>query len=242
MLSIAAVLIIDQETLAAIPAFERSLSWFKRHRRERLKYPVIQEYEHCHDLLLSLVPKQRLESLLKSLFAEEEFMAPYGIRSLSKQHKKPYQIKINDENYAIQYAPAESPIYLFGGNSNWRGPVWFPINYLFITALRTYDRYYGDAFRFANPISKNKAWTLGQWSEEISRRLISLFRKNENGDRPIHRQHAAAYRDPYFDQLILFYEYFHADNGRGVGASHQTGWTGLVANLIAEEIVAPENK
>ena len=222
-----------------MPTFERNLSWFKRHRQKKLKYPVIQEYEHCQDLLLSLVPKERLQTLLGTLFSAEEFFGPYGIRSLSKVHEEPYHLHLAEEQYEIQYAPAESPNYLFGGNSNWRGPVWFPINYLFITALRTYDHYYGTELNCAGSCSGGKQWTMKQWSQEISKRLIGMFRQDEEGHRPIHQQHAAFYQLPQHADLLLFYEYFHADTGRGLGASHQTGWTGLVANLIAEELTKP---
>ncbi|RMF01620.1 MAG: glucosidase, partial [Bacteroidetes bacterium] len=233
LLSIVAVMIIDAETLNQLPSFQRSLDWFHRHRRQRLKYPVLQGYQAGQSLLLSLVPKDRLKKLLSTLFDEAEFLSPYGIRSLSKRHQTPYQIKIGGQIYSIQYAPGESPNYLFGGNSNWRGPVWMPVNYLFIQALRTYHAYYGDALSLANPVSQQLPWSMQQWSDEISRRLIALFRQQQ-GERPINQLHAATYRDPHFRNLILFYEYFHGDNGRGLGASHQTGWTGLVANLIEE--------
>lgn len=234
MLSVASVLVVDAGTLTKLPGFTRSLEWFRKHRRERLKYEVIQEYAPERGVLLSLVPKDRLEQLLKTLLDEQEFLSPYGIRSLSKMHQQPYIFRANGETFDIQYAPAESPNYLFGGNSNWRGPVWFPVNYLFISALRTYHSYCQDRLRIANDVSKGELWDLDQWSKEISRRLIGLFRKDAEGNRPIHRHHAAMYREEAFDELVLFYEYFHGDTGRGVGASHQTGWTGLVANLIEE--------
>jgi hypothetical protein len=231
LLSIAAVLIIEEDTLQQLPAFQRSLDWFHQHRRQRLKYPVLQDYAPGKRLLLSLAPKDRLEKLLHTLLDEAEFLSPYGIRSLSKVHRTPYEVHINGQSFRIQYAPGESPNYLFGGNSNWRGPIWFPVNYLFIQALRTYDRYYGTALTVSNRCSGGAPWTLAQWSDEVSRRLIALFR-NQGGGRPIHQLHAHYYQDAHFRDLILFYEYFHGENGRGLGASHQTGWTGLVANLI----------
>ncbi|NJN28721.1 MAG: glucosidase [Cyclobacteriaceae bacterium] len=232
LMSLAAVLRIDKETLKALPRFERSVVWFKKHRMETLKYPVIQEYAEGEDLLLSLVPKDRMEVLVKTLLREDEFLSPYGIRSLSKVHQNAYNLYINGSTYCINYEPAESSTYLFGGNSNWRGPIWMPINYIFIDSLKEYFDYGGEALMFDFPTGSGNRMHLGQIATELSKRLIQIFEKNQDGYRVVHHQHQEMYKDEHFNDLILFYEYFHADNGRGVGASHQTGWTALIANLI----------
>ncbi|MDP5230716.1 MAG: glucosidase [Cellulophaga sp.] len=234
MLSIAAVLCIKKETLEKLPKFKQAVQWFKNHRLKSLKYPVIQEFADGDDLLLSLVPEKRMKILVKVLLDEKEFLSPHGIRSLSKVHEKPYHIDINGVNYNIKYEPNESTTSLFGGNSNWRGPVWFPMNYLFIQSLNEYYAYAGDDLKFEYPTGSKKLLNLKEISVEISKRLISIFEKDKNGDRIVHALHKDIYAREDFKDLILFYEYFDGDNGRGIGASHQTGWTSLVANLIDE--------
>ncbi|MEH6408023.1 MAG: glucosidase, partial [Leeuwenhoekiella sp.] len=234
LLSITAVLAIDKETLKKLPAFAESVIWFKKYRIENLKYEVIQDYEPGNDLLLTLVPRERMQILMKSILDENEFLSPFGIRSLSKIHTKPYSIKIDGVYYTINYEPNESSTALFGGNSNWRGPIWMPINYIFIQSLREYFSHYGDSIKFNYPSSSDSQMNLKDISDELSKRLIALFTPNENGERPVNKLHAEKYKDEHFKDLILFYEYFGGDNGRGVGASHQTGWTALVANLIDE--------
>lgn len=234
LLSLTSVLNIKRETLNKLPKFRRSLEWFHQFRTEKLKYKVVQDYCAGEDVLLSLVPKERISRLFKSLFDETEFLSPHGIRSLSKIHKDPYTLKIGNEKHSIKYEPAESHTSLFGGNSNWRGPVWLPINYLFIDALKEYYTYTGDELKYEYPTGSGNLLTLKEISINLSNRLINLFRKDSNGDLPAHKLHAETYRKEYFKDLILFYEYFDGDSGRGVGASHQTGWTALVANLIDE--------
>ncbi|WP_047417572.1 glucosidase [Cellulophaga sp. Hel_I_12] len=234
MLSIAAVLCIKKETLEKLPKFKRAVQWFKNHRMKRLKYPVVQEFADGNDLLLSLVPKDRMKILVNVLLDEKEFLSPFGIRSLSKIHEKPYYIGINGDTFSISYEPNESTTPLFGGNSNWRGPVWFPMNYLFIQALKEYHSYAGDSLKFEYPTGSKKRLTLQEISIEISKRLIAIFEKDEHGDRIVHALHKETYAREDFKDLILYYEYFDGDNGRGIGASHQTGWTSLVSNLIDE--------
>ena len=234
LLSMAAVLCIKKETLDRLPKFTKSISWFKNHRIDNLKYPIIQEFAEGEDILLTLVPKERLEILMKCILDESEFLSPYGIRSLSKIYENPYNISIEGIHYTIKYEPGESEISLFGGNSNWRGPVWFPLNYLFIQALKEYHRYCCDTIKVEFPTGSNNKLNLNQISCEISRRLIAIFQKDAMGNRPVHAFQSHKYKDPHFENLILFYEYFHGDSGRGIGASHQTGWTALVANLINE--------
>jgi len=234
LLSLTAVLHVNKEKLKRLPVFTKSVIWFRKYRRENLKYLVIQDFEEGNDLLLTLVPKDRMQILMRSILDEEEFLSPYGIRSLSKIHTKPYSIKINGVDYTISYEPTESTTPLFGGNSNWRGPVWMPINYLFIQSLRQFYTHYGDSIAFEYPTGSKKKLNLKEISDELSKRLIAIFTPNEHGDRPVNKLHEEVYKNDYFKDLILFYEYFSGDDGRGVGASHQTGWTALVANLIAE--------
>ncbi|MGJ8713854.1 MAG: MGH1-like glycoside hydrolase domain-containing protein [Maribacter stanieri] len=234
MLSLAAVLTIKKSVLDKFPKFKASVLWFKKYRAENLKYEVIQQYEENGDLLLSLVPKDRMQKLVTALLDEKEFLSEYGIRSLSKVHEKAYQIHIDGIDYSIDYEPAESTVSLFGGNSNWRGPIWMPMNYLFIQALREYQWYDGNDFLFEYPTGSSKLLNLKQVSDELSKRLIKMFEKDETGNRAINKNYEKYYQDPNFKDLILFYEYFHGENGRGLGASHQTGWTALIANLIEQ--------
>jgi hypothetical protein len=234
MLSLAAVLTIKKSTLDKFPKFKASMVWFRKYRADNLKYEVIQEFKEGDDLLLSLVPKDRMQKLVTTLLDEKEFLSPYGIRSLSKIHETPYKIQIDGVDYSIEYEPAESTVSLFGGNSNWRGPIWMPMNYLFIKALREYQSYSGNDFLFEYPTGSSKLLNLKQVSDALSKRLIQMFEHDEEGNRPINQNYHKRYQDPHFKDLILFYEYFHGENGRGLGASHQTGWTALIANLIEQ--------
>ena len=234
LLSLAAVLCIKKDTLDKLPKFKRSVVWFRKYRSDTLKYPVIRNYEEGGDLLLSLVPKDRMQQLMRTLLNEKEFLSDYGIRSLSKIHESPYNIDIQGMNYSINYEPAESSSGLFGGNSNWRGPIWMPLNYLFILALKEYYIYNGEHLKFEYPTGSNKLIDLNQIRIELSKRLIKIFEKDQDGNRPIHALHKQKYKDTNFQDLLLFYEYFHGDTGRGVGASHQTGWTALIVNLIEQ--------
>jgi hypothetical protein len=234
LLSLTAVLNIKKEYLDKLPRFRKSMEWFRRHRIENAKYQVMEEYSENRDVLLSLVPKERLQKLIGSILDKKEFLSEFGIRSLSKIHENPYTINIDGKTYGINYEPAESSTGLFGGNSNWRGPIWMPMNYLFINSLREYHSYFGNKLKFPYPTGNGNMMNLKDISDEIGKRLILLFEKDVNGNRPIHQLHEEKYKDPHFKDLILFYEYFHGDSGRGVGASHQTGWTALVANLMEE--------
>lgn len=234
LLSLAAVLNIRKETLDKLPRFRASMEWFRKYRKENAKYQVIEDYANDKDVLLSLVPKKRMDILIRSMLNESEFLGSHGIRSLSKGHEKPYNIEINGTNYGISYEPAESQTNLFGGNSNWRGPIWMPMNYLFIGTLKEYHNYFEDDLKFQFPSGSGNYLNLKEIGFEISKRLIGMFEKDKEGNRPIHALDKEKYKDEHFKDLILFYEYFDGNNGRGVGASHQTGWTALVANLIEE--------
>jgi len=227
-----ATLMVKKESLEKLPDFTRRLNWFRKYRQKHHKHLVIDSFSDDGDILLSLIPPQRLPDILNPLLSEEEFFSPYGIRSVSKVHEEPYKIYIQGQEFELKYEPAESRTCLFGGNSNWRGPIWTPMNYLLIKSLKELHRFYGDECLVRCPYENNKMKNLGVIADDISKNLIAIFEKQNDGSRPVNALHEIYTRDPEFSDLILFYEYFHGDNGRGVGASHQTGWTGIVAELI----------
>ncbi|MBW6489969.1 MAG: hypothetical protein K0B15_02130 [Lentimicrobium sp.] len=227
-----ATLVLDKERLAKVPDFVNRLNWFRDYRLKNNLYIVIEELKDGEDILLSLTPRKRLEKLLKALLDEKEFFSGHGIRSISKIHKKPYAVEIDGKEYGLRYEPGESLSNLFGGNSNWRGPVWMPMNYLLVQSLLTLYQYYGNSVITACPAGCDRLVNLDQVASDISSGLISLFTKDVEGNRPVHGNNSLYQHDPHFRDLVLFYEYFHGDTGRGIGASHQTGWTGLVAELI----------
>jgi hypothetical protein len=164
---------------------------------------------------------------------ENEFLSPYGIRSLSRYHlEHPFEFKIQGQQYKVQYLPAESSTGMFGGNSNWRGPVWMPVNGLLIRALLNLYQFYGDDFKVQCPTGSGKYMTLYEVAEELGRRLTSIFLRDERGRRPVYGASSKFQEDPHWREYVLFYEYFHGENGAGLGASHQTGWTGAIARLI----------
>ena len=166
---------------------------------------------------------------------ESEFLSPFGIRSVSRAHAgHPYVLRVDGIDYSVSYDPAESTSGLFGGNSNWRGPVWFPINYLIIEALQRFHRYYGNDFTIECPTGSGRLMTLGAIASELSRRLTNIFLRGPDGTRPVYGRVDRFQRDPHWRDLILFYEYFHGDTGAGLGASHQTGWTALVAKILQQ--------
>jgi hypothetical protein len=182
---------------------------------------------------LSPLSKQRLERVLGYMLDENEFLSPYGIRSLSRYHKDhPFQFNVGGQAYEVSYLPAESNTGMFGGNSNWRGPIWMPVNALIVRGLLNLYAFYGDDFTVECPTGSGNRMTLFGVAEEITRRLGKIFLRDENGRRPAYGGAAKFQDDPYWRDLVLFYEYFHGDNGAGLGASHQTGWTGTIARLI----------
>lgn len=182
-----------------------------------------------------------MKSILNKMLDPQEFLSEYGIRSLSKSHEKnPYSVRINGDNLTIKYTPGESDSLMFGGNSNWRGPIWFPINHLIIESLRKFDYYYGGDFSIEYPTGSGNYLTMDLIARELSLRCIKIFLKDENGNRPVYGKHKKFQEDPHFKDHILFYEYFHGDNGSGLGASHQTGWTGLVAEMIYKYYKPPK--
>jgi hypothetical protein len=182
---------------------------------------------------LSILNKQKLERVLGYLLDENEFLGPHGIRSLSRYHlEHPFVFHAGGQDYKVQYLPAESNTGMFGGNSNWRGPVWMPVNSLIIRALLNLYTFYGDEFKVQCPTGSGQHMTLFEVAQEIVRRLTATFLRDANGQRPVYGGAAKFQNDPHWRDLILFYEYFHGDNGAGLGASHQTGWTALVASLV----------
>jgi hypothetical protein len=174
-----------------------------------------------------------MKRLLARMLDEAEFLSPHGVRALSRFHDaNPYRLEWGGQEFVVSYQPAESDSGLFGGNSNWRGPVWFPVNYLLIESVRKFHKYYGDDFKVECPTGSGNLVSLQEVARELGRRLCRIFLRDGNGRRPVFGDNAKMQEDPHFRDHILFYEYFHGDNGRGVGASHQTGWTGLVAKLL----------
>jgi hypothetical protein len=185
--------------------------------------------------LLSVIDRDRLRRVLQVMLDEGEFLSPHGVRALSRRHlHEPYVFPVNGQEYRVGYEPGESSTGLFGGNSNWRGPVWFPVNFLLIEALQKFHHYYGDEFRVECPTGSGRMLTLWEVAEELSRRLVGVFLPDAGGRRPVHGDDGRYARDPHWRDLVLFYEYFHGDTGSGVGASHQTGWTGLAAKLLQQ--------
>ncbi|UFH52095.1 MGH1-like glycoside hydrolase domain-containing protein [Spirosoma sp. KNUC1025] len=228
-----AVEILDNDLLKANPAFLQRMVWFQGHRPD-LYHQVSRYTEKGVDQkrLLSLLRGFRLKALLNKMLDENEFLSPHGIRAVSKVYRDhPYEFTLDGTVFQLTYTPAESDSGMFGGNSNWRGPVWMPTNYLLIESLERFYDYFGNEFTVEYPIGSQHQITLIAVARELTNRLISLFTLDESGNRPAFGQHRK-YRDPNFRDYVLFYEYFDGDNGRGVGASHQTGWTGLVAELI----------
>jgi len=229
-----AVEVLDDEILEKNPEFAKRLQWFYESRPDLSK--LVTRWEHTGikgKHLLSLVWGSKVKAILKRLLDETEFLSDYGIRALSKVYdENPYELQIGEHLYNIRYTPAESDSNMFGGNSNWRGPIWFPVNYLLIESLEKFDQYYGEHLQVEMPTGSGRMVSLKDAAKEISQRLICIFKKDPDGRRPVFGDDDKMQNDPNFKDYILFYEYFHGDNGRGVGASHQTGWTGLVAKLI----------
>ena len=220
--------------LEQLPDFRRRLIWFLQNRPDlaalvsRWNVPGI-----GNRMLLSLLRGHRMKCLLRRMLDETEFLSPYGVRALSKCHQDhPYVFPCDGHQLAVRYEPAESDSGLFGGNSNWRGPIWFPVNYLLIESLQKFHYYYGDDFKVECPSGSGNFVTIEEVAEELTRRLGRLFLRDEQGRRAVFGDNAKLQSDPHFRNHLLFYEYFHGDNGRGVGASHQTGWTGAIAKLL----------
>lgn len=230
--SLFAVHVIEKQLLEKLPAFYGRLKWFVRYRQKNNEYQVIEDFEDNEKILISLIPQYRLEKILKPLLDENEFLSPGGIRSLSKIHERPYQIDIDGVNFGLQYEPGDSQSSLFGGNSNWRGPVWMPFNFLILKALECFYTYYEDKSNVELPTGSGHFVNLKSVCDNLSERLLHLFVPDKDGKRKINGGNPLFDSDIYFKDYLLFYECFHGDTGRGLGASHQTGWTGLISEII----------
>lgn len=235
-----AVELLEDAQLAKLPSFRARFEWLIKYRPNLVSNTASFTSPGIHNRrLLSLVSKDKLKRVLSEMLDPEGFLSDCGLRSLSKVHlQKPYHFM----DTTVKYEPAESSSYMFGGNSNWRGPIWFPVNYLMIKSLQVYYGYYGDSFKVELPTGSGNLVTLAEVAEELSSRLIKIFAKGENGTRPVFNGDKYFNNDEHWNSYIPFYEYFHGDSGAGLGASHQTGWTGLVASLIEEFGMRKANK
>jgi hypothetical protein len=236
LIPLLAVEVLNDDVIDSLPGFKRRMQWFIENR------PELREHIGERSTpggggrrLLSIVTTAQLPRVLGYLLDEEEFLSPHGIRAVSRFHREhPYVLQACGMEHRVDYEPAESSSGLFGGNSNWRGPVWFPVNYLLIEALQKFDYFYGQSFTVECPTRSGRKLDLWQVASELSRRLTRIFLRDAEGGRPVYGGTEKFQRDPHWKDLLLFYEYFHGDNGAGIGASHQTGWTGLVAKLLQQ--------
>ena len=230
-----AVETLDSELIDQLPRFKHRMQWFIENRPDFGLHIETQSQDGEVRRFLSLVNRRRLAKVLRYLLDEQEFLSPHGVRALSRYHKDhPYVFSMMGTSHCVEYQPAESSNGLFGGNSNWRGPVWFPVNYLLIESLQKFHYYLGESFRVEYPTGSGQKRNLAEVAAELSRRLTHTFLRGPDGRRPVYGGTAKFQQDPHWRDLLLFYEYFHGDNGAGLGASHQTGWTGLVAKLIQQ--------
>lgn len=229
-----AVEVLDEEIFQQMPEFTARLDWFLQNRPDLAN--LISRWgdrgkNQRH--LLSLLRGHRMKRLLKRMLDTQEFLSPYGVRALSRAHlENPYILYANGSEFSVRYQAGEGDSNLFGGNSNWRGPVWFPVNYLIIESLQRFYHYYGDDFKIEHPTGSGNLLTLQEIAHDLSQRMVKLFKKDSSGNRPIHGNNHTLQSDPHFNEHLLFHEYFDGDTGKGLGANHQTGWTGLVAKLI----------
>ena len=231
-----AVETLEPDVLDKLPGFKRRLEWFIDNRPDLIANAACMRTRGTEERrLLSIVTRERLRRVLQVMLDENEFLSPYGIRALSRAHRnRPYTLEVSGQRHQVSYEPGESTTGLFGGNSNWRGPIWFPVNFLLVESLQRFHHYLGDAFTVECPTGSGQWMNLSEVAAELSRRLARPFLRGTDGTRPVHGMHEQFQSDPHWRDLVLFYEYFHGDNGRGVGASHQTGWTGLVAKLLQQ--------
>jgi glycogen debranching enzyme len=238
LLPLIAVEVLEDDVIDQLPGFKKRLEWFLRNRpdlADLICYMCTLERGGTCRHLLAIPSEPRLRRILKYLLDEREFLAPYGIRSLSKYHAEhPFVFTVNGREYRVKYVPGESDTGLFGGNSNWRGPVWFPINYLIIEALERYHHFYGETFRIEFPTGSRQLMNLQEVANELRLRLVRLFLRDSEGRRPIYGTDRRFSEDPHWRDLLLFHEFFHAESGRGCGADHQTGWTALIARILTD--------
>jgi hypothetical protein len=231
-----AVETLEPEVVGKLDGFRRRLEWFIDHRPDLTRnVACMRTTGKAERRLLSIVDRDQLRRVLKTMLDENEFLSPYGIRAVSRHHREhPYVLSIDGMQYGVTYEPGESSTGLFGGNSNWRGPIWFPVNYLIIESLQKFHHYLGEDYKVECPTGSGQMMTLWEVAAELSRRLTRIFLRGADGRRPVHGADDRFQTDPHWRDLVLYYEYFHGDDGSGVGASHQTGWTGLAAKLIQQ--------
>ena len=238
LLPLIACEILEDETIDRLPGFSKRMRWFIENRPDLSGSITLMKGrsgEEKGHRLLAIPTRERLVRVLRYLLDESEFLSPHGIRSLSRAHRdRPYVLRANGQEYSVRYVPGESESGLFGGNSNWRGPVWFPVNYLLIEALERYHHFYGDGMKVECPTGSGRMMNLSEVADEIASRLSSIFLPDGEGRRPCHGQDRRFAADPNWKDLLLFHECFHGDTGRGLGASHQTGWTALVARHLLD--------
>jgi hypothetical protein len=257
-----AVEILEQSTIDRLPGFKKRLEWFLKNRPDlarQIAYCEVEGHEHSSETppkagarragwephrpshqhahrLLAIPSRKRLEKVLRYVLDDNEFLSPYGIRALSRYHaSNPFVLHADGHEHRVEYLPGESDSGIFGGNSNWRGPIWFPINFLLVEALERYHHFYGDEFKVEMPFGSGQMMNLGQVAQELAQRLARIFLPDDTGRRPCHAEDSRYRDDPHWGDLVLFYEYFHGDSGRGLGASHQTGWTALVSEWLRVE-------
>ena len=229
-----AVETLDAEIIDKLPGFKRRMQWFIDNRPEFREHLQVDGQQRGR-WLLSIVNREQLPQVLRYMLDEAEFFSPYGIRAVSRHHQEnPYVFSLDGHQHRVDYEPAESSTSLFGGNSNWRGPIWFPVNFLLVESIQKFDYFYGDGLKVECPTGSGRTVRLWDVANEISSRLTRIFLRGPEGRRPVHGRGEKFQNDPHWRDLILFYEYFHGDEGSGVGASHQTGWTGLVAKLLQQ--------
>jgi Glycosyl hydrolase family 63 C-terminal domain len=233
LLPLIAVEVLEEDKIRRLPGFYRRLDWFVKNRPDLARHIASTE---GHGLRLLAIPSpNRLIRLLAFLFQEEEFLSPFGVRSVSKFHlSHPYVFSAGGKEHRVDYTPGEATTGLFGGNSNWRGPVWFPINYLLVEALERYYHFYGEDLKVECPTGSGRSVNLQEGAREIAARLTRLFLPDADGCRPCHGADGRFHTDPHWRDLVLFHEYFHGDTGKGLGASHQTGWTALVIRHLED--------
>ncbi len=232
-----ATMMLEDQVFDRFPGFRKRFEWFVQYRpklQENIASLITTGVNNRH--LLAIASPEKLRAILQRMLDEAEFLSPYGVRSLSLYHRNhPYTFTVDGLTHKVSYEPAESTSGMFGGNSNWRGPVWFPVNYLLLESLQTFHQFFGDNFTVEYPTGSGQHYTLQQVAEAIAQRLCGIFLRNQAGDRPVHGGHSLFQTNPHWRDLLLFYEYFHGDNGAGVGANHQTGWTSLVATLLHQQ-------
>jgi len=237
--------ILEEEVIEKLPGFRKRMQWFLDNRPDlarNISYMACSGEAGDSHRLLAIPSREKLERVLHYLLDEREFLSPFGIRAVSRIHREqPYVFRVDGQEHRVDYDPGESTTGLFGGNSNWRGPVWFSLNYLLVEALQRYHHFYGDGLKVECPTGSGKLANLSQVSNEIARRLASPFLPDREGVRPCHGGDPRFATDPHFRDLVLFHEYFHGDTGRGVGASHQTGWTALVVRCL-EDVASARNR